>query len=29
MQMVFLLSNAPSSPVEVELQERLNRLSYF
>ena len=29
MQMVFLLSNTPSAPVEVELQEGLNRLSYF
>ena len=29
MQMVFLLSNTQSAPVEVELQERLNRLSYF
>ena len=29
MQMVFLLSNTPSAPVEVELQENLNRLSYF
>jgi hypothetical protein len=28
-QMVFLLSNTPSAPVEVELQETLNRLSYF
>jgi hypothetical protein len=29
MQMVFLLSNTRSAPVEVELQEKLNRLSYF
>ena len=29
MQMVFLLSNTQSAPVEVELQERLSRLSYF
>jgi len=29
MQMVFLLSNTRSAPVEVELQETLNRLSYF
>jgi hypothetical protein len=29
MQMVFLLSNTQSAPVEVELQEMLNRLSYF
>ena len=29
MEMVFLLSNARSAPVEVELQEGLNRLSYF
>ena len=29
MQMVFLLSNTPSAPVEVELEENLNRLSYF
>jgi hypothetical protein len=29
MQMVFLLSNTRSAPVEVELQEGLNRLSYF
>jgi hypothetical protein len=29
MQMVFLLSNTPSAPVEVELEEGLNRLSYF
>src|ERR1700730_13521690 len=29
MQLVFLLSNRQSAPVEVELQERLNRLSYF
>lgn len=29
MQMVFLLSNTRSAPVEVELQENLNRLSYF
>ena len=29
MQMVFLLSNTPSAPVEVELQDQLNRLSYF
>jgi hypothetical protein len=29
MQMVFLLSNTRSAPVEVELQEMLNQLSYF
>jgi hypothetical protein len=29
MQMIFLLSNTQSAPVEVELQEMLNRLSYF
>jgi hypothetical protein len=29
MQMVFRLSDTPSAPVEVELQEGLNRLSYF
>jgi hypothetical protein len=29
MQMVFLLSNTQSAPVEVELQEGLYRLSYF
>jgi hypothetical protein len=29
MQMVFLLSNTQSVSVEVELQEMLNRLSYF
>jgi len=29
MQLVFLLSNTPSAPVDVELQEGLNRLSYF
>ena len=29
MQLVFLLSNTPSAPVEVELQEGLNQLSYF
>jgi hypothetical protein len=29
MQLVFLLSNTRSDPVEVELQEDLNRLSYF
>ena len=28
-QLVFLLSNAPSAPVDVELQDGLNRLSYF
>jgi hypothetical protein len=28
-QLVFLLSNTPSAPVDVELQEGLNRLSYF
>jgi hypothetical protein len=29
MQLVFLLGNTRSDPVEVELQEQLNRLSYF
>jgi hypothetical protein len=29
MQKVFLLSNTRSAPVELELQEMLNRLSYF
>lgn len=29
MQLVFLLSGTPSAPVEVELQETLNQLSYF
>jgi hypothetical protein len=29
MQTVFLLRNTPSAPVEVELQDQLNRLSYF
>jgi hypothetical protein len=29
MQLVFLLSNTRSDPVEVELQEQLNRMSYF
>ena len=29
MQLVFLLGGAPSAPVDVELQEGLNRLSYF
>jgi hypothetical protein len=29
MQLVFLLSGTPSAPVEVQLQEALNRLSYF
>ncbi|MGA8655080.1 MAG: hypothetical protein WB586_02950 [Chthoniobacterales bacterium] len=29
MQMVFLLSNTRSAPVEVELQEGLSRLSHF
>jgi hypothetical protein len=29
LQLVFLLSNAPSAPVEVELQDGLNHLSYF
>jgi hypothetical protein len=28
-QLVFLLNNTPSAPVDVELQEGLNRLSYF
>jgi hypothetical protein len=28
-QMVFLLSNTRSAPVEVELQDKLNRLSHF
>ena len=29
MQMVFLLGDTRSAPVEVELQDKLNRLSYF
>jgi len=29
MQLVFLLSGDPSAPVDVELQEGLNHLSYF
>ena len=29
MQLVFLLSDKPSAPVEVQLQEGLNRLSFF
>jgi hypothetical protein len=29
MQLVFLLGKTRSDPVEVELQEQLNRLSYF
>jgi hypothetical protein len=29
MQLVFLLSDAQSSPVDVELQDGLNHLSYF
>jgi hypothetical protein len=29
MQLVFLLSDDPSAPVDVELQEGLNHLSYF
>jgi hypothetical protein len=29
MQLVFLLGGTPSAPVDVELQEGLNRLSYF
>ena len=29
MQLVFLLSDSPSAPVEVQLQEGLNRLSFF
>ena len=29
MQLVFLLSNTRSDPVEVELDEQMNRLSYF
>ena len=29
MQLAFLLSDSPSAPVDVELQEGLNRLSYF
>lgn len=28
-QLVFLLSNAPEAPVDVELQDGLNRLSFF
>ena len=28
-QLVFLLSNAPAAPVDIELQEGLNRLSFF
>jgi hypothetical protein len=29
MQLVFLLSDTPSGPVEVQLQEGMNRLSFF
>src|SRR6202023_3028763 len=29
MQLVYLLSDKPSAPVEVQLQEGLNRLSFF
>jgi hypothetical protein len=29
MEMVFLLSKTPTAPVEGELQEKLNQLSYF
>jgi hypothetical protein len=29
MQLVYLLSDAPSAPVDVELQDGLNHLSYF
>jgi hypothetical protein len=29
MQLVFLLSDTPSAPVEVQLQDGLNRLSFF
>lgn len=29
MRLVFLLSDAVSDPVEVQLQEQLNRMSYF
>jgi hypothetical protein len=29
MQLVYLLSNQPSAPVDVELQEGLNHLSFF
>jgi hypothetical protein len=28
-RLVFLLSNAVSDPVEVQLQDQLNRMSYF
>ena len=29
LQLVFLLSSDPSAPVDVELQDGLNRLSFF
>ena len=29
MQLVFLLSGDPSAPVDVELQDGLNHLSFF